>query len=74
MSSIKLFVYHIYLNVRQLPSQSSVFREMPVLQNLYNFVHEYKVIPCFSNDDLTKNFCNISENAACHLVPPRIEN
>jgi hypothetical protein len=74
VSSLKLFVYHIYLNVKQPSSQSSVFREMPVLQNLYNFVHEYKITPCFSNDDLAKNSCHISENAVCHLVPPQIEN
>ena len=62
MYSIKLFVYHIYLNVRQHPSQSSVFKKMPVLQNLYNFVHNYKVT-CFSDDVLPKNSSHISENA-----------
>lgn len=55
----------------------TVFREMPVLQNLYNFVHDYKVCvppPSFSDDELAKNSCHILENAICHLVPPQIEN
>jgi len=70
--SIKLFIYHICLNVRQPPSQSSVFKEMSVLQNLYNFVHNYKVT-FFSDYVLAKNSWHISENAVCHLVPPQIE-
>jgi len=36
------------------PSQSSVFRKMPV-QNVFNFVHNYEVTPCFPDHELGQN-------------------
>jgi len=36
------------------PSQFSIYSKNPV-QNLFNFVHNYKVTPTFSGDELGKN-------------------
>ena len=40
----------IYLNIKWLlPSQSSIFRKIPV-QNMFNFIHDYKAILHFSGE------------------------
>jgi hypothetical protein len=43
------------------PSQFSIFRKIPA-QNVFNFVHNYKIIPNFSDDELGKKKCYIQVN------------